>query len=134
MKKLIIFSSIFILGILFTAAGSDAGVNHIANTGADSSQVCIVTGEEFPMDAGIKYKYLNKEVTFCCGGCVKSFQKEPANYIKDGLRCPVCDDDDGKKELSHVHDGIKYYFCGTSCKGKFEKDAQKYIDNYSKQE
>jgi Cu+-exporting ATPase len=61
---------------------------------------------------------------------VQAFEKEPAKYIKGGLRCPVCDDDDGKEELHTTHEGVKYYFCGNGCKSKFEKDQQKYLDNY----
>ncbi len=133
MKNLIILSSLLIFGILLiTGQSLNAGLNHENNIVGDSTQLCIVTGEEFPMNAGVKYKYLNKEVSFCCEGCVKSFKKEPASYIKDGLHCPVCVEDDAKKDLSHTHDGVKYYFCGAGCKKKFESDAQKYLDNYNK--
>jgi YHS domain-containing protein len=114
MKNLIIFSSLLIFGILFiTSNNSTAGSDRIDSKIADSSQVCIVSGEEFPMNGGVKYQYLNKEVSFCCEGCIKSFKKEPANFIKDGLHCPVCDESDAKKDLSHTHDGVKYYFCGS---------------------
>lgn len=133
MKKLILVSLLFIFAILvITSRNSNAGSNNISSIGSDSVQVCVVTGEEFPMNAGVKYQYLNSEVSFCCGGCVKSFQKEPANYMKGVLRCPVCDDDDGKKDISYTHEGVKYYFCGSSCKGKFESGAQTYLDNYKK--
>ena len=137
MKNIIILSSLLIFGILFLYSDSNAGsglnifVNSTVNPD-DSMQVCIVTGEEFPLGAGVKYQYLNKEVTFCCRGCEKAFEKEPANYIKDGLRCPVCDDDDGKKELSYSHNNVKYYFCGNGCKTKFEDDAERYLANYKK--
>jgi YHS domain-containing protein len=127
---LFVFALVFVSGNISTAEiNSAADVN---STNADSTQVCIVSGEEFLSSQGVKYQYLNKEVSFCCDGCVKAFKKEPAGYMKDGLRCPVCDDDDGKKDLSHVHDGVKYYFCGSGCKNKFEADAQKYLDNYKK--
>jgi YHS domain-containing protein len=133
MKNLIMFSFILIFGMLMVfSQNSDAKLNYsgATNTGGDSMQVCIVTGEEFPEGSGVKYKYLNKEVRFCCNGCVQAFEKEPAKYIKGGLRCPVCDDDDGKEELHTTHEGVKYYFCGNGCKSKFEKDQQKYLDNY----
>lgn len=133
MKKLIFVFSLFVFAILFIIGNtSNAGLNHVSGIGSDSMQVCIVTGEEYPMNAGIKYQYLNKEVSFCCGGCVKAFQKEPANYLKEGLHCPVCGEDDAKKDLSYTHEGVKYYFCGSGCKGKFESGAQTYLDNYKK--
>src|SRR5688572_14666228 len=99
MKNLIILSSLFIFGILFIAAQNSSSGSYYS--GADSTQVCIVSGEEYPSGQGVKYQYLNKEVSFCCEGCVKAFKKEPASYIKDGVRCPVCDEDDASKELSY---------------------------------
>jgi YHS domain-containing protein len=137
MKNLIILSSLLVFGILFAYNSANASASHkmmhdSTHTHSDSMQLCIVTGEEFPLGGGVKYTYLNREVTFCCKGCEKAFEKEPANYLKDGLRCPVCDDDDGKQELSHVHNNVKYYFCGSGCKKKFEADAEKYLSNYKK--
>ena len=128
MKALALFIFLFVIGILTIKGNSNA---EIIIQNADSTQLCIVTGETIE-DGGVKYKYLNKEVTVCCDGCIKAFKKEPASYLSGGLRCPVCDDDDGTKELSHTHEGVKYYFCGNGCKGKFEKDASKYLENYNK--
>lgn len=133
MKNLLILSSLLIFGILFvyTSANAGSGSNTVINP-ADSMKVCIVTGEEFPEGSGVKYQYLNREFSFCCKGCEKAFEKEPASYITEALHCPVCDDDDGKKELSYTHNNVKYYFCGNSCKTKFEDDAEKYLANYKK--
>lgn len=134
MKNLILYLFIFILssGVIVFSVSNSNSQQKSAISFADSIQTCIVTGEEFVQGSGVNIQYLNREFSVCCEGCVKKFKKEPAGYIKDGLRCPVCDDDDGKKELSHVHEGVKYYFCGGGCKSKFEAEPQKYLDNYKK--
>lgn len=134
MKNLILYLALFIFGASFiTISNAGSNLMHSNNIQpADSIQTCIVTGEEFIQGSGVNIQYLNREFSVCCEGCVKKFKKEPASYIKDGLRCPVCDDDDGKKDLSHVHDGVKYYFCASGCKTKFENEPQKYLDNYRK--
>ena len=104
--------------------------NRLSGT-SDSSAVCIVSGEALGEDV-VKYKYLNKELTFCCTGCEKKFKKEPAAYLKDALRCPVCDEDDAKKDLSAEAGGVKYYFCGDGCKRKFETDPDMFLNHYHK--
>lgn len=135
MKNILLFSVLVILGLLSVSSGDlSAGLtqnNHLTNS-PDSMLVCIVTGEEFPAEHGVTYKYLNREVKFCCKGCEKAFAKEPASYLKDGLRCPVCDEDDAMKDISNVNEGVKYYFCGNGCKTKFEKDPQTYLNHYAK--
>ena len=132
MKNIVIFSVLLVSGILFVSSPDvNAGLSNLNYKAADTTKLCIVTGEEIT-DGGVKYKYLNKEITVCCDGCLKSFKKEPASYIKDGLHCPVCSEDDAKKDISHKHEGVKYYFCGKGCKGEFENDTQKYLENYNK--
>ena len=40
---------------------------------------CVVTGDDLgAMDDRIAYSYDGTEVQFCCPGCVKEFQKDPA--------------------------------------------------------
>lgn len=133
MKNVIIFSALFIMGVLFTTAYEiNAGTGKVNRESSDSTMICIVSGEEFSAADGIRYKYLNREVTFCCEACMKAFKKEPAKYMKESLHCPVCNEDDARKDLSHTHEGVKYYFCGSGCESKFENEPQKYLDNYNK--
>jgi P-type Cu+ transporter len=129
MKPLIIFISIFILGIVSVYGNNYSFEN---NAMPDSVQVCPVTRETIEQGGGVKYTYLNKELIFCCEGCIKKFNKEPAKYLTE-LRCPVCDEDDAKKTISSENKDVKYYFCGSGCKKKFDKDADKYLSNYQKQ-
>jgi len=44
---------------------------------------CPVTGEAFTIDKKtIHSEYKGKHVYFCCGGCKKDFDKDPAKYTK----------------------------------------------------
>ncbi len=129
MKKLICIS-LFAFAISISASSNS--FSKLTSMNSDSAEVCIVSGETIEGD-GVKYVYLNKEVKFCCEGCEKSFKKNPAKYLgSTGLMCPVCDEDDAKKELSAVSDGVKYYFCGKGCKNKFSKDPGEILNKYNK--
>lgn len=45
---------------------------------------CVVSGEELgSMGDPINYIVANRLVRFCCNGCVKSFEKEPAKYLNE---------------------------------------------------
>ncbi len=127
MKKLV-FLSLSIFAILaFTNNKSFSTTNAI---NSDSTEYCIVSADKIE-GSGIKYKYLNKEVKFCCEECGQAFKKNPAKYLEsDGIPCPVCNEDDAKKDLSFMNKGVKYYFCGKGCKTKFSKDPGAYLKNY----
>jgi len=46
-------------------------------------KTCVVSGEKLgEMGEPFIYKYKDREIKFCCSGCVKDFNKEPAKYIK----------------------------------------------------
>lgn len=134
MKNFIIYGLVLMFVILFiNDINAERNYNSKYNyRAADSMEACMVTGEEFPAGNGVKYQYLNKTVTFCCKICIKAFNREPANYIKEGLHCPVCSEDDAKKDLALTHNEVKYYFCGNSCMAKFEKTPQQFLNNYEK--
>ena len=125
-----IYLSMIAIAILFSL--NQKTVSNVNQILSDSAEYCMVSGEKIE-DEGVKYSYLGTEVKLCCEGCEKSFKKNPANYLKaGGLKCPVCDEDDAKKEISSVNDGVKYYFCGKGCKASFEKDPGEYLKNYNK--
>ncbi|MBS1516982.1 MAG: TRASH domain-containing protein [Bacteroidetes bacterium] len=130
MKILIIY--IFISAFLILSGTQSYSNINANNNSSDSAEYCIVSGEKIEGE-GVTYRYLNKEVKFCCNGCEISFKKNPAKYLKGaGLRCPVCDDDDGVKDINLTEDGVKYYFCNEGCKGKFGNDPESYLENYKK--
>ena len=44
---------------------------------------CVVSGDKLgEMGAPYVYSYQGREIKFCCKGCLKDFNKEPAKYIK----------------------------------------------------
>ncbi|MBS2018149.1 MAG: YHS domain-containing protein [Deltaproteobacteria bacterium] len=44
---------------------------------------CPVTGEEFTVEAtSQKAEYEGKTYYFCCGGCKKKFESDPAKFVK----------------------------------------------------
>jgi len=44
---------------------------------------CIVSGDKLDeMGKTYVFEYQGREIKFCCKGCVKDFQKNPADYIK----------------------------------------------------
>jgi len=99
------------------------------NAGGDSSvtgMTCLVSGEAIGEGQGVKFSYYGKEYTFCCEGCVTKFKKEPMDYIKEEINCPVMGEKIESKDVFVMHEGTKYYLCCKSCLKKFESDPDKY--------
>ena len=45
-------------------------------------QTCVVSGEKLGgMGEPYDYIYQNRLIRFCCGGCVKTFEKDPGKYL-----------------------------------------------------
>jgi YHS domain-containing protein len=42
--------------------------------------------------------------------------------------------DGALKDTYVLHNGVKYYFCCTSCQSKFERNPDKYVKKFSKEE
>lgn len=89
--------------------------------------VCIVSGEEVPETQAVNFNYYGKTYSFCCEGCLTKFKKEPLNYIKEELTCPVMGDKIESKDVFVMHNDTKYYLCCKSCLKKFKDDPEKYI-------
>jgi len=111
---------------------SQAELSDSINSEASDIILCPVSKEEFKKGKGKKVSYLGKEYEFCCGGCVAEFKAEPIGYSGGKAICPICNEDDGKAEISMMHEGTKYYFCNESCKTKFSKDPEKILKEYNK--
>jgi YHS domain-containing protein len=46
-------------------------------------KTCVVSGDKLgEMGEPYVYEYQGREIKFCCKGCLKDFNKEPAKYIK----------------------------------------------------
>lgn len=149
MKTKIILSSIFfaLFAFITSSAYSQAGdccakekasqccaenkscCEDMGNAGGDTSVAsmsCPVSGEAIGEGQGVKFGYYGKDYTFCCDGCVAKFKKEPMNYIKEELTCPVMGEKIESKDVFVMHEGTKYYLCCKSCNKKFESDPDKY--------
>lgn len=102
------------------------------NAGGDSTKpsglTCVVTGEAIEAGGGLTFDYYGTTYNFCCDGCLAKFKKEPMNYIKSGLNCPVMGEAIESKDVFVMHNGTKYYFCCASCESKFQKDPEKYMN------
>lgn len=107
--------------------------------------VCPVTGEKLgKMGKPYIYNYKGREVRFCCSGCVKKFEKDPASYIKKMdaaiikkekasyplTTCVVSGD-----KLGEMGEPIDYVarnnhlvrLCCNGCVKKMDKDAKPYL-------
>jgi YHS domain-containing protein len=101
-----------------------------------------VTNKQCPvMNAAVSEKfraeYNGQFVYFCCQGCVKMFEKDPAGYvaklskedqeaIKPNEVCPVTDDKITDRTRWVEHEGRKVYFCCDGCVDMFkQKIAEK---------
>ncbi len=102
------------------------------NAGGDSTvstgMTCLVSGEPIGEGQGVKFSYYGKEYTFCCEGCVAKFKKEPLNYIKEELTCPVMGEKIESKDVFVTYNGTKYYLCCKSCLKKLENDPESFIN------
>ena len=115
----------FILAAAFISVSASAKAEYPAWPSAmmsDSSATCPVTGDVIT-NHYIDFRYIDKKIRFCNEGCIMAFKKEPAKY-SEHIKCMPCNDDDANTKISSVHDGVKYYFCGDGCKGKFDKDPE----------
>ena len=46
-------------------------------------KTCVVSGDKLgEIGAPFVYAYKEREIKFCCQGCVKDFKQDPAKYIK----------------------------------------------------
>ncbi len=109
--------------------GNHSCKDKMGNAGGDSTVsglTCPVSNESIGEGQGVKFDYAGKTYTFCCEGCVGKFKKEPMNYIKEEVNCPVMGEP-AAKDVYVMHNDTKYYFCCKMCIAKFEKDPEKYL-------
>lgn len=125
--KFIFLFSIFIVFVILPSGIE----SHSFESGNDTAKYCMVTGESIEGN-GVVFRYLDSEINVCCDGCVMAFNKEPARYLKKRLLCAPCKDEDANPEISHLHKGVKYYFCSNGCKAEFADDAEKYLAKFNK--
>lgn len=51
-------------------------------TAEGTALVCPVMGNPIPEGKGYVHEYKGKKITFCCEGCVPTFEKDPEKYLE----------------------------------------------------
>jgi YHS domain-containing protein len=78
----------FLVAVLFVsicaaATSASAGDTNNVKLKPYTLKTCIVSGDKLgEMGDPFVYAYKGREIKFCCKGCLKDFNKEPAKYIK----------------------------------------------------
>jgi YHS domain-containing protein len=78
----------FLVAVLFVslcaaATTARAGDTNSVKLKPYTLKTCIVSGDKLgEMGDPFVYAYKGREIKFCCKGCLKDFNKEPAKYIK----------------------------------------------------
>ena len=96
-----------------------------------------VNGKNFAVYKNVRYE-------LCCGGCEKTFPKNPEKYLSklpnngkilelNNTTCPVMGGKVNKK-IYAVHNGTKVYFCCPGCISTFKKDPEKYLKKIPEQQ
>jgi YHS domain-containing protein len=105
---------------------------------------CVVSGEKLgSMGDPIKYQHEGREVQFCCGGCIASFEKDPAKYlaaldvaiVKAQSEsypldiCPISGEKLGGMgdPIDIVYNDQLVRFCCNGCTKDFYKNPDKYL-------
>jgi YHS domain-containing protein len=86
---------------------------------------CPVSGEPVRIrDAKVKTVADGRTWYFCCGDCIKKFEKNPGKYVT--IRCPVSGETVLKKDAAKATiEGKDVYFCCMGCKPAFERNEAK---------
>lgn len=77
-----------LVAVLFVCVGTAALTAAAADTNTVklkpyTLKTCIVSGDKLgEMGDPFVYAYKGREIKFCCKGCLKDFNKDPARYIK----------------------------------------------------
>lgn len=117
-----------------------------------NNEVCPVSDEPVNAEKAKTVVYKGYEISLCCAGCVKKFNKDPDKYLKSALdaekaakakkkgetaavkpvnnaNCPVSGHPVGSMQPgSHiVYKGYHIGLCCDSCKGRFNQNADAYL-------
>ncbi len=132
MRKLAIVALVtFVLGVAVVpfAKADDQATKAPENV---TNKYCPVMGTESFVDPTIRAEYNGQYVYFCCDGCMKMFQKDPAKYLptmtKEDLEaikvndtCPVTNEKIESRDFRAEYHGKLVYFCCGGCKATYDK-------------
>jgi len=129
MRKVSIIIFVLMALTIATASASDGVKQNVTNKRCPVMNSA--ASEKFRTEYNGQYVY------FCCQGCIKMFEKDPAGYIaklskedQDAVKanevCPVTDDKITDRTRWVEHEGRKVYFCCDGCVDTFkQKIAEK---------
>ena len=132
MKPTIALLTSLTLAVLAAAALANA-----AEPPAKPQTTCPVSGED--IDKKVSLDWQGQRVYFCCPKCVAAFKKNPDTYfaklaaegvVPESVQTtdPVCGMDQKPEGIHADYKGRRVYFCSEYCKGAFEKEPLKYLD------
>jgi YHS domain-containing protein len=130
-----------------TSAATDAVKTAKAMKEAEAYPLdhCIVTGEKLgSMGDPVIKVYDGREVRFCCGGCVKTFERDKVKWTKkldDAIiaaqkpsyplnTCVVSGDTLGRmgEPVDYVFGNRLVQLCRRECVSTFNKDPERYLE------
>lgn len=100
--------------------------------------LCPVSRE--PVDQKVFIETGGEKVYFCCKGCIKKYQRDPAKYAAAlansytyQTKCPVMGEDINPKAFSEAPGGNRIFYCCKGCEKKLYGNLQKYAPNLAAQ-
>jgi hypothetical protein len=120
----------------------------VANVSAYPLDKCIISGEKLGEGGKAVTKvYDGREVKFCCGGCVKTFEKDQAKWMKklddaivsaESKSYPLETCVVSGEKLGGMGEPVNYMYknqlvklCCKNCIAAFEKEPDKYLAKLS---
>lgn len=77
MKTILIIAILAFVGLIASAQAADPPKPY-------PLQTCLVSGEKLgSMGKPFVFVYEGQEIKFCCAGCKKKFEADPAKYMKE---------------------------------------------------
>ena len=78
-----ILAAVLFVSLCVTGLNSRAADTRTEKLKPYTLKTCVVSGDKLgEMGDPFVYKYKDREIKFCCKGCVKDFEKDPKKYIK----------------------------------------------------
>jgi YHS domain-containing protein len=97
-----------------------------------TNKFCPIMGADSPVDPKVRVEHDGQFVYFCCAGCKKKFEANPAAAIakmsaeeqaaiKVNDVCPTTGEKVENRDVKVEHNGRNVYFCCAGCKTPYVK-------------
>ncbi|MGD0261802.1 MAG: YHS domain-containing protein [Verrucomicrobiota bacterium] len=75
--------AVLFVALCAAASTAVAGDTNTVKLKPYTLKTCVVSGDKLgEMGEPFVYAYKGREIKFCCKGCLKDFNKDPAKYLK----------------------------------------------------